>query len=65
MILDETSLRNLEVFRTLRDGQRKGSLLWAVDARARRWGRGCCATGSGRRCASSGRSASGTTRSRR
>ncbi len=31
MILDETSLRNLEVFRTLRDGQRKGSLLWSVD----------------------------------
>ncbi|WP_293269869.1 DNA mismatch repair protein MutS [Nannocystis sp.] len=31
LILDETSLRNLEVFRTLRDGQRKGSLLWAVD----------------------------------
>lgn len=32
LILDETSLRNLELFRTLRDGQRKGSLLWAVDA---------------------------------
>ena len=32
LILDETSLRNLEIFRTLRDGQRKGSLLWAVDA---------------------------------
>ena len=32
LILDETSLRNLEVFRTLRDGQRKGSLLWSVDA---------------------------------
>jgi len=32
LILDETSLRNLEVFRTLRDSQRKGSLLWAVDA---------------------------------
>ena len=31
LILDETSLRNLEVYRTLRDGQRKGSLLWAVD----------------------------------
>ncbi|MBL9106876.1 MAG: DNA mismatch repair protein MutS [Myxococcales bacterium] len=32
LILDETSLRNLEVFRTLRDGKREGSLLWAVDA---------------------------------
>ena len=32
MILDETSLRNLEVFRTLRDGKREGSLLWAIDA---------------------------------
>jgi len=32
LILDETSLRNLEVFKTLRDGQRKGSLLWSVDA---------------------------------
>src|SRR5690606_12603678 len=31
LILDETSLRNLEIYRTLRDGQRKGSLLWAVD----------------------------------
>ncbi|MFZ6179302.1 DNA mismatch repair protein MutS [Nannocystis pusilla] len=32
LVLDDASLRNLEVFRTLRDGQRKGSLLWAVDA---------------------------------
>ncbi len=31
LVLDETSLRNLEVFRTLRDGQRRGSLLWAID----------------------------------
>jgi DNA mismatch repair protein MutS len=31
LILDETSLRNLEVYRTSRDGQRRGSLLWAVD----------------------------------
>jgi DNA mismatch repair protein MutS len=31
LILDEASLRNLEVFRTSRDGQRRGSLLWAVD----------------------------------
>ena len=31
LILDETSLRNLEIFRTLRDGQRRGSLTWAVD----------------------------------
>jgi DNA mismatch repair protein MutS len=31
LILDETSLRNLEVFRTARDGQRRGSLLWALD----------------------------------
>jgi DNA mismatch repair protein MutS len=29
--LDETSIRNLEIFHTLRDGNRKGSLLWAID----------------------------------
>jgi DNA mismatch repair protein MutS len=32
MRLDDASLRNLEVFRTLRDGNKKGTLLWAVDA---------------------------------
>ncbi len=32
LVLDETSIRNLEIFRTLRDGLRRGSLLWAVDA---------------------------------
>ncbi|MBX7082805.1 MAG: DNA mismatch repair protein MutS [Nannocystaceae bacterium] len=32
LVLDETSLRNLEVFRTMRDGARRGSLLWALDA---------------------------------
>ncbi len=32
VVLDETSLRNLEVYRTLRENQRKGSLLWSVDA---------------------------------
>lgn len=32
LVLDETSLRNLEILRTLRDGQRRGSLLWAVDS---------------------------------
>lgn len=31
LVLDETSIRNLELFRTLRDGLRKGALLWAVD----------------------------------
>jgi DNA mismatch repair protein MutS len=31
LILDETSLRNLEIYRTARDGQRRGSLVWAVD----------------------------------
>ncbi|EDM77539.1 DNA mismatch repair protein [Plesiocystis pacifica SIR-1] len=31
LVLDETSLRNLEVFRTLRDAKRRGSLLWAID----------------------------------
>lgn len=31
LILDETSLRNLEIYRTLRDGQRRGSLLWTID----------------------------------
>lgn len=31
LVLDETSIRNLELFRTLRDGLRKGSVLWAID----------------------------------
>ncbi|MEX1366775.1 MAG: DNA mismatch repair protein MutS [Nannocystaceae bacterium] len=31
LVLDEASVRNLELFRTLRDGSRKGSLLWAID----------------------------------
>lgn len=31
LVLDEASVRNLELFRTLRDGARKGSLLWAID----------------------------------
>ncbi len=31
LCLDEASIRNLEVFATLRDGNKKGSLLWAVD----------------------------------
>jgi DNA mismatch repair protein MutS len=31
LVLDEASLRNLEIFRTTRDGAKKGSLLWAVD----------------------------------
>lgn len=32
LVLDDTSIRNLEIFKTLRDGLRKGSLLWALDA---------------------------------
>jgi DNA mismatch repair protein MutS len=32
LVLDETTLRNLELFRTLREGRRRGSLAWAVDA---------------------------------
>jgi DNA mismatch repair protein MutS len=43
MILDETSLRNLEVFRTLRDGKREGSLLWALDATRTAMGRAAAA----------------------
>jgi DNA mismatch repair protein MutS len=31
LVLDEASIRNLELFRTLRDGRRKGSLAWAID----------------------------------
>lgn len=31
VVLDEASIRNLELIRTLRDGHRKGSLLWAID----------------------------------
>jgi len=32
LVVDETTIRNLELFSTLRDGRRKGTLLWAVDA---------------------------------
>jgi DNA mismatch repair protein MutS len=31
LVLDEPAVRNLELFRTLRDGARKWSLLWAID----------------------------------
>ncbi|MCH9688057.1 MAG: DNA mismatch repair protein MutS [Deltaproteobacteria bacterium] len=31
LVLDEASIRNLELLQTLRDGGRKGSLLWAID----------------------------------
>jgi DNA mismatch repair protein MutS len=31
MILDAITITNLEVFRSLRDGRRKGSLLWVMD----------------------------------
>ncbi|HET6582808.1 MAG TPA: DNA mismatch repair protein MutS [Nannocystaceae bacterium] len=32
LVLDETSLRNLEIFETMRDRAKKGSLRWAIDA---------------------------------
>ncbi len=31
LIIDPTTLRNLEIFRTIRTGERKGSLIWAID----------------------------------
>lgn len=31
LIIDSTTLRNLEIFKTLRTGDRTGSLLWAID----------------------------------
>ncbi len=31
LVLDEASVRNLELLQTLRDGSRKGSVLWAID----------------------------------
>jgi len=31
LVLDDASVRNLELFKTLRDGARKGSFLWAID----------------------------------
>lgn len=31
LVLDDNTLRNLEIFRTLRDGKPKGSLMWAID----------------------------------
>jgi DNA mismatch repair protein MutS len=31
LTLDPTTIRNLEIFRTIRTGDRKGSLLWAID----------------------------------
>jgi len=32
LILDDSSLRNLEIFKTMREQSRRGTLLWAVDA---------------------------------
>ena len=32
VVLDEATLRNLEVYSTLREGRRAGTLLWAVDS---------------------------------
>lgn len=34
LLLDESTRRNLEITRTLRDGETKGSLLWAIDRTA-------------------------------
>ncbi len=31
LVIDPTTVRNLELFRTIRTGDRKGSLLWAID----------------------------------
>jgi DNA mismatch repair protein MutS len=31
LVIDSTTLRNLEIFRTIRTGERKGSLVWAID----------------------------------
>ena len=31
LVIDSTTLRNLEIFRTIRTGERKGSLLWSID----------------------------------
>lgn len=31
LVIDPTTLRNLEIFRTIRSGERKGSLIWAID----------------------------------
>jgi DNA mismatch repair protein MutS len=31
LLLDDASVRNLELFRTLRDGRRQGTLAWAID----------------------------------
>jgi DNA mismatch repair protein MutS len=31
LVIDPTTIRNLEIFRTIRTGDRKGSLLWAID----------------------------------
>ena len=40
MVLDDTTRRNLELFRTLLGGQRKGSLLSLLDRAATAMGRG-------------------------
>jgi len=31
LVIDATTIRNLEILRTIRTGERKGSLLWAID----------------------------------
>ncbi len=31
LIIDPTTVRNLEIFKTIRSGERKGSILWAID----------------------------------
>ncbi len=31
LVIDPTTIKNLEIFRTIRTGDRKGSLLWAID----------------------------------
>lgn len=37
MILDTSTRRNLELCETLREKQKKGSLLWVLDKTKRRW----------------------------
>lgn len=34
VLLDEASVRNLEIFATMREGRRKGTLIWAMDQTA-------------------------------
>ncbi len=42
MLLDSSTRRNLELVETLREKQKRGSLLWVLDKQKRLWVPVCC-----------------------